>query len=108
MSIKYALIGERISAKRKQLKLTQAELAEKADLTPKYISKIESSKNRSLSIKSVLQICGALDVSPNYLLLGIKDDDENAGYIDVTQKLKLCDAKQLRQVSKFIDAVTSE
>ena len=108
MNIKYAQIGERIAAKRKQLKLTQAELAERADLTPKYISKIESQKNRSLSIKSVLQLCGALDVSPNYLLLGIKDDDEISGYVDVTQKLKLCDVKQLRQVSKFIDAVTSE
>ena len=108
MNIKYSLIGERISTKRKQLKMTQAELAEKADLTPKYISKIESPKNRSLSIKSVLQLCSALDVSPSFLLLGTKDDDDTAGYVDVAQKLKLCDAKQLRQISKFIDAIITE
>ena len=105
MNVKYSLIGERIAAKRKQLSLTQAELAERADLTSKYISKIESSKNRSLSIKSVLQLCRALSVSPSFLLLGINDDDENACYVDVAQKLKLCDEKQLRQVSKFIDAI---
>ena len=108
MNVKYALIGERIAAKRKQLKLTQAELAEKADLTPKYISKIESSKNISLSIKSVLQLCGALDVPPSYLLLGVNEDDPKAGYANVAQKLKLCDEKQLRYVSKFIDAIMDD
>ena len=107
MNVKYSLIGERIAARRKQLKFTQAELAERADLASKYISKIESSKNRSLSIKSVLQLCNALSVSPSFLLLGANDED-GACYLDVTQKLKLCDEKQLRQVSKFIDAVLTD
>ena len=108
MNVKYSLVGERIAAKRKQLSLTQAELAERADLTSKYISKIESSKNRSLSIKSVLQLCRALSVSPSFLLLGVNDDDESSCYVDVAQKLKLCDEKQLRQVSKFIDAIITD
>lgn len=105
MSVQYKPIGKRITSKRKQLELTQAELAEKANLTPKYISKIDSTASRSLSIKSVLQLCEALDVSPSYLLLGTDDDDPSAIYIDVAQRLRLCDARQLRQVSNFIDAV---
>jgi transcriptional regulator with XRE-family HTH domain len=108
MNIKYAQIGERISAKRKLLKMTQAELAEKANLTPKYISRMESPKNRSLSIASVLQLCGALDVSPSFLLLGVNDEADSAEYTAVAQKLKLCDKKQLQQISRIIDAIIIE
>jgi len=108
MSVNYSLVGERIAARRKQLKLSQAELAERAELSSKYISKIESSTNRALSIKSVLQICKALDVSPSFLLLGVDDDVEGAAYANVAQKLKLCDEQQLRYVSRFIDAVTGD
>ena len=74
----------------------------------KYISKIESSTNRALSIASVLQLCDALSVSPSFLLLGTNDNNPNAGYDDVAQKLKLCDTEQLRYVSKFIDAITGD
>ena len=108
MEIKFALIGERIAARRKQLKITQAELAEKAGLTAKYVSKVESSKNNSLSIKSVMQLCGALDVSPSFLLLGTYDNDPSASYDNVAQKLKLCGEEQLRYVSKFIDAIVED
>jgi transcriptional regulator with XRE-family HTH domain len=108
MGVNYSLVGERIATRRKQLKLTQAELAEKASLTSKYISKIESSTNRALSIASVLQICEALSVSPSFLLLGTNDNNPNPGYDDAVQKLKLCDTEQLRYVSKFIDAITSD
>lgn len=108
MIIKYTLIGKRVAAKRTQLKMTQAELAEKIGLTTKYISTIETSKNSIPSIKTVLKLCKALEISPNFLLLGIKDDDEYNEYTEVAQKLKLCNSQQLRQVSKFIDAVISE
>ena len=108
MNINYFLIGQRVSSRRKQLNLTQAELAEKAELTPKYISKIETSKNPSLTIKSILQLCGALDATPNFLMLGLRDGDEKADYIEAAEKLKLCSPKQLRQASKHIDVILSE
>lgn len=108
MSVNYSMVGERIAAKRKQLKLTQSELAEKSSLSSKYISKIESSTNRALSISSVLMICEALGVSPSFLLLGVDDDVEDACYVNVAQKLKLCNAEQLMYVSRFIDAITGE
>jgi transcriptional regulator with XRE-family HTH domain len=108
MSVHYSLIGQRIAAKRKLMELTQAELAERASLSTKYISKIESSTNRALTIKSVLQICKALDVSPTYLLLGTEDDNPDAGYTNVCQLMKLCDARQLRQVMQFINAILTE
>ena len=108
MKIKYSLIGGRIATRRKQLKLTQAELAEKTELTPRYISKIETSEDTIPSILSVLKLCVALGVSPNFLLFGISDDVEPDDYSEVAQKMKLCDAKQLRQVSQIIDVIIGE
>jgi transcriptional regulator with XRE-family HTH domain len=108
MDINYKKIGARIAARRKQMELTQAEFAEKASLSQKYISKIESATNNALSIKSVLQLCNAMDVSPSYLLIGANDDEPIAGFSEVVHKLKMCDARQLRQVSKIIDALKTE
>jgi len=107
MNINYSSVGERVAAKRKQLNLTQSELAERAFLSSKYISKIESSANRALSIASVLQLCKALSMSPSFLLLGTDDDDPSAVYVTVAQKLKMCNDEQLWYVSRFIDVITS-
>lgn len=107
MVINYSLIGKRVASKRKQLKLTQSELAEKADLTDKYISKLETSKNAMPSVKTIMKLCVALETTPNYLLFGISDKELD-NYAEIANKLKLCNSQQLRQVSKFIDAVISE
>ena len=53
MVLDYTLIGKRVAARRTQLKLTQAELAEKTELTPKYISNIETSHSIP-SIESIM------------------------------------------------------
>jgi len=101
-------MGRRIAAKRKQLKWTQAELAERADLTPQYISKVETSKTSIPSIHGVLRICKALDVTPNFLFLGIENSDEAEEYLEVAHKLKMCSPALLRRISKHIDIELAE
>ena len=49
MEIDYKEIGRRIARRRKELKLTQFEVEEQADLGQKYLSNIE----RSISIPSI-------------------------------------------------------
>jgi len=107
MSINYSAIAGRVSARRKHLNLTQAELAEKAGLSTRYIAKIESPKNRSLSIDSASKIRRALEVSSGYLFDGV-DDIEIEGYTEVAEKLKLCNPQQLRQASRHIDVILTE
>ena len=64
-----AEIGNRIKIYRKELQLTQENLAEKIDVSPHYIYEIErGSKNMSLNI--LIKLAGALSVSTDYLLLG--------------------------------------
>ncbi len=57
----YRKLGERIEVLRKKKKLTQEELAEKADLHRAYFWDIENGRN--ISIKTAYKIARALDVS---------------------------------------------
>lgn len=61
-------IGRRIANQRKMKGLTQEKLAEKVDLTVGYISGIESG-NKVASLKNMLKISNALEMSLDFMLL---------------------------------------
>ena len=59
----YRVIGRNIKLYRKFSKLTQVQLAEKAEISISYLSKIEAdSCDKSMSISMLNQIANALDV----------------------------------------------
>lgn len=59
----YRVIGKNIKLYRKLSKLTQVQLAEKAEISISYLSKIEAdSCDKSMSISMLNQIANALDV----------------------------------------------
>jgi transcriptional regulator with XRE-family HTH domain len=59
----YQAIGANIKQYREQANLTQVQLAEKAQISISYLSKIEASGcNKSLSISVLNQIANVLDV----------------------------------------------
>lgn len=59
----YRVIGKNIKLYRKFSKLTQVQLAEKAEISISYLSKIEAdSCDKSMSISMLNQIANALDV----------------------------------------------
>lgn len=59
----YGVIGKNIKLYRKFSKLTQVQLAEKAEISISYLSKIEAdSCDKSMSISMLNQIANALDV----------------------------------------------
>ena len=74
-------IGKKIKAKRQQKNISQEKLAELVDVTPSYISNIESG-NRIASLPTMLQIVKVLDLSLDYLLLENVTDDSNSIEID--------------------------
>jgi XRE family transcriptional regulator, regulator of sulfur utilization len=53
------LIGEAIRVHRKELELTQEELAELADLNPKYVGEVERGE-KIISIEALLRIAEAV------------------------------------------------
>ena len=68
-------IGQRIAFYRKQKNMTQKELAEKANISLSYLSKIESSgTDITFSLFSLYQIAGALNLEPYHLLMPVSED----------------------------------
>lgn len=80
-------IGDRIKAKRKELNLTQLELAEKLNVTDRAVSKWEQNEgNPDLNI--VPALCDVLGVTTDYLLLGKEEDDRiSLDDMDATKRL---------------------
>ena len=76
MSLDYSQIGKRIAKRRKKLGLTQAKVAERADIGVKYMSGIE----RAYSIPStevVMRLAIALETTPDEFLVGTaRHEDE--------------------------------
>lgn len=67
VDVNYRIIGLHISTYRHRLNLTQDQLAEKAGLSKQFIGNIECGKAIP-SLKTLLSLCDALDVTPNDLL----------------------------------------
>jgi len=64
------LIGEAIRVRRKQAKLTQEELAELAELNPKYLGEVERGE-KIISIEALLRIAKAVKTPVEQFFRGI-------------------------------------
>jgi transcriptional regulator with XRE-family HTH domain len=92
-------IGNRITELRKRLGWTQEELAEKADLTPQFVSYAESGK-RAMRPENLLKLSKALNVSADYLLTGeIIDKD----LLILSDKIKQLSPSQIRIIENIVD-----
>ena len=82
-------LGEKIKSRRRELKLTQQELAKALGVTSQHISAIEQDK-RAPSLTSLARIAEELGVSVDYLITG-KDSiiTDAIPAIKADRKLKL-------------------
>lgn len=92
-------MGKRISERRKDMKLSQEELAELAEVSPQLLSTAERG-TKALRPENLLKISTALRVSVDYLLTGeIIDKDLSI----ISNKLKNASSTQVRSIEKIID-----
>lgn len=68
IELNYQLVGKRLRAIRKKRGLTQERLAEMAGISPQHCSGIETG-GAKVSLPALVQLCNALDATPNELLL---------------------------------------
>ncbi len=73
-------IGFNLYKYRKGIGLTQAEVAEKAEISDRTYADIERG-NVNLRIETLLKICKALDITPNDVLVSKTDDNINESAI---------------------------
>ncbi len=71
-------MGERISKRRKELNMTQEQLAESINLSLQSISCIELGK-KAIRPNNLVNLCGALGVSADYILTGKKEPKQLEG-----------------------------
>lgn len=92
-------IGQRLSARRKQLDMTQEKLAEQANVTAQTISYVELGK-KAMRADTIVGICEALKISADYLLFGeITPHDFSV----LEQKISVLTPEQYRYLEEIVD-----
>ena len=100
----YNEMGRRIVMKRKQLGLSQEELAARAEVSPQMLSTAERGSKSILS-ENLLKISRALGVTADYLLTGrMVEADGNA----ITQKILAASPEMQDKLSRMIDILLEE
>lgn len=71
----YKLFGERIRQERKKCGLSQKHLADTIGVTTAFLGHLEKGR-RSISVETLVSLCNALHISPNFLLYSLELDKE--------------------------------
>ena len=108
-------IGPKIRSRRKQLKLTQEELAERSNLSITFISQIETEQRDNITVRRLNDIALALDLSLteliNFKLDGMTQiKHEMSNYqtdylpqtVQLVNKLLQMDGKRAEEISAAI------
>ena len=98
MVLNYRIMGFRIAQRRQSLGLKQAQLAKTVGISAKYISDIETGKRRP-SLETLVKICEALRITPDYVILGAMVKEEDLNILD---SLKLLSPQDKRKAEKII------
>lgn len=106
-AIDYKLIGNRIQKKRKELHLTQEQLANDLSLTTFYISKIENGK-ATATLDTLALIAYRLQIDLAYLITGTSTLEETY-YIDELNNIcSKATKKQLDLIVKLSKVVLDD
>lgn len=93
-------IGTRLLERRKQLRLTQEQLADLAGITPQTISTAETGR-KALRPENIVRLCEALGVSTDYLLKGeVTGADQSL----LCQKIAQLPSAPYRHLEDIIDS----
>ena len=79
-------MGERVSAKRKEKRLTQEQLAEIIGVSLQTVSNIECGK-KAARPENIAKICIALETTADYILLGKKSENQMKDIIKLISQL---------------------
>jgi transcriptional regulator with XRE-family HTH domain len=99
MLLDYEKIGFRIGQRRRELKLKQRQLAEMIGVSYKYISNLETG-SRHINLEMIALLCDALEVTPDYFLLGNIRKETNK---NISDKIQLCSKEDQEIISQIIE-----
>lgn len=99
MVLDYEMIGKRIAQRRKQLRLTQGQTAERADISDRYLSNIERARSIP-STQVIMSLAAALETTPDEFLVG-SARHEGDRWRTVAERLRGMSDSQLDLVESF-------
>ncbi len=98
-------LGERVKVLRKNLNMTREKLAEKADVSPRFLADVESGKV-GVSVTTLKLLCIALSTTADYLLGLTNDENENLA-IAIVNKFSMVDARFYPLLNAILEQLIS-
>ena len=95
----YQEMGRRISQRRKELHIKQSTLAEQLGISNNHLSSIENGREHP-SLDIFTDICNALNVTPDYLLLGCMHPNDLPQ--NLADMLRLCEKQDLELIEHIL------
>lgn len=95
MSINFKIIGIRVREARMYNRMSQAELAERIDMSVSYISHIETAKKRA-SLETLVRMANVLGVTVDYFLNGNQVNDSAEYRTDLMRLFDDCNGYEKR------------
>lgn len=96
MELDYIALGLRIAQRRKQAGIKQNILAEKLGISNNYLSGIERGREKP-SLEILVKLCNALQVTPDYLLMG--NMYSNNVPQNIIDGLRMCSEEDIKLLS---------
>ncbi len=97
---KFSTIGNRLFSFRKKMGLTQAEVAEAAELSTRTYADIERG-NVNMRIETVLKICNVLHITPDEILT-TEDSSITTKQQELLERLNSCSSKDRETALKLL------
>lgn len=107
LQIDYTLLGKRLRSHRRQQKLSQEALAERAGISCVYLSHIENSRSIP-SLETLVRLCRALSITPDSLLLGADSAGETYLHEEISRQFSALSPAERRLVNGFIQLLLKE
>ena len=104
IELDFKIIGLRIQKRRTELKMTQAELAERIDTNQKHLSRIEGGYHRC-TLDIIVAIAKAIDVSVDYLIADYEDSSNPSTVQVIIDEIKVMNPKQLEMLQDNIKTI---
>ena len=95
-------VGNRIKQARKSCGMTQAQLAEKLNLTPKYISNFETGA-RMPKLETFISLANALNCGTDALLFDLLAAPAASGEDSISERLASLSAADRHRILRIID-----
>lgn len=93
-------IGVRIVERRKELKLTQEQIAERMNVSDQMISNIERG-NKAIRIDNLIKLCDILKTSTDYILTGKRTNNDFDNIVDKISNLTETDYKMIEMLVDY-------